>query len=970
MDKYEYKLKLDEIKSLASEKRFEEAAVIVDTINWRKVRNVNSLVKAGEIYAQVGRYEEGKEILLMAYDRSPIGRMIIYRLAEIAIKQKSFDEAQEYYDEFVEIAPHDNLKYVLRYEINKAKGSGIDVLIGILEELKEQEYTERWAFELAYLYHRAGRSEQCIEACDELILWFGDGPYVEKALELKMLYQPLNKLQEDKYRSFKQHKDGIVEVRPTDILESGEIIREAVQIPQVTTNAGRFNTVNLQQELAKSMQQIMEATEKEEVADSMDNIKKIVEEIPYLQIPQEEEDDVLREEKYGHIETDEEINVSLKINFQELLGEEHDGQMSLVMLENMALEKQITGQMNINDVLEEWERTKRAAEAVLQEAEQRKLESAKAKALAEAGDIMDRLATVIPQLDAGMTPKDLLEQEYLGKAAAMDSAEIAGMMTKHHPKEEAGQLLADVNDILQQQIDELSRVNQGIDGFLNEGVLPEEYAAGMEQEMLTAPHPAIMIENIAVNEMEAYDTGYENYEMMQSERIAGTMEGMGYEYRQEQADTAHGMEGMNPIAVSIEAVRQLSDDVAEGVADTISTEDRDLIPEVTENARSDSRLTEDGFPADVPEDGGREAFLPDVMAALEAELAAMDKEEDTSAEEDESADTQNKDFENADSDRSIDSDLSDELNETDGISLPKVQIEVPEEEPKEVGLEVPTGSTIRMPKIPGREERSVTPKEHGVKKKLTEREKEIFTYFTLVAGMETQLCQVLTGAKEHMKNGADTTGGNIIIQGVRGSGKTVLATSIIKALQEEINAPKSRVGKIDASALNQKDITQLFKKIEGGCLIIEKAGGLSRETAIKLSLAMEADTSGTLVIIEDTKTGINKALGRDEKFAEKFTEKIVLPIFTSDELVGFAKSYAHEMLYEIDDMAMLALYNRISNIQKLDQATTLTEVKEIVDEAIANAEKFSMKKAFGGLLSSRKNKNNDYAILHEKDFEE
>lgn len=887
MDKYEYKLKMDEIKSLASEKRYEEAAVIVDSINWRKVRNVNSLVKAGEIYAQVGRYEEAKEILLMAYDRSPIGRMIIYRLAEVAIKQKNFEEAQEYYDEFVEIAPHDNLKYVLRYEINRAKDAGIDVLIGILEELKDQEYTERWAFELAFLYHKAGRSEQCIDACDELILWFGDGPYVEKALELKMLYQPLNKAQEDKYRKFKQHRDGIVEVRPTDTLESGEIIRETVQIPQVTTNASKFNTVNLQQELAKSMQQIMEATEKETVSDTMDNIKKIVEEIPYLQIPQEEGAEEQLEEKYGHIETDEEIDGSLRTNFQELLGEEYDGQLSLVMPERALLEKQITGQMNIQDVLEEWERTRRAAEAALQEAEQRKLESAKAKALAQAEDIMDRLATVIPQLDAGMTPKDLLEQEYLGKAAAMDSAEIAGMMTKHRPKEEAGQLMADVNSILQQQIDELSRVNEGIDEFLSEGILPENLAEGFTND-------AEVSEGFEDEVATPEDIG-ENY----TDEIP-TPEDIGADYTDE---------------------IPMPEDFGEGIP-------------VEQWAQENF---EGAFTEELQEKLPEEDFLPEMTAALEAEVAAMTDEDEWSHEAEES-------------------DM-----EAEEFPLPKIQLE-PE------AMEAPGGDTKELPEISELEFED-EPEEDMPITRLSERQREIFTYFTPVTGMEQQLCQVLTGAKKHLKDAKSCKAGNIIIQGVRGSGKTVLATSIIKALQEEIGRPSSKVGKIDAISLNQKDIPQLLKKIQGGCLIIEKVGDISRETAVKLSLALEADSSGILVIIEDTRTGINKAMGRDESLARKFTEKINLPIFTSDELVSFARAYAKELMFEIDDMAMLALYNRISNIQKADQATTLTEVKEIVDEAIANAEKFSMKKAFG-LLASRKSKDSDYEILHEKDFEE
>jgi tetratricopeptide (TPR) repeat protein/energy-coupling factor transporter ATP-binding protein EcfA2 len=814
LDKYEYKLKLDEIKNLMAKKQYTEAAEIADSINWRKVRNVNALMKAGDIYAQIGRYDEAKEILLMAYDRSPIGRMIIYKLAEIAIKTKEFDEAQEYYDEFVEIAPHDNLKYILRYEMNKAKGAGLDVLIQILEELKEQEYTEKWAFELAYLYHQAGRSEECINACDELILWFGDGPYVEKALELKMLYQPLNRAQEDKYRQFKQRKDGIVEVRPEDYLESGEIIKEPVQIKPVTTNAEKFNTVNLQEELARSMQQIMNATEKEEVADTMQGIKKIVEEIPYLQLPQDEE---AQKERFADIPTDEEIDGSLKINFQEMLGEDYDGQMRMVVPEKSALEAQITGQMSIQDILEEWEKTKRAAEKALQEAEQQKLESAKAKALAEAGDIMERLADVIPQLDAGLTSKELLEKEYLGKL----------------PEEEAGQLVANMNDILQQQIDSISQANAKIDEFLAAGVPGQsgEAAAGAADAM----------------------------EIPEGEGIAAADE-------EEPAGT--------------EEMTELS-----------------------------------------PEEELPEIALPDDIAE---EVAATEAEE-----------------------------VSDAAEEV----LPKIQLE-PEAETEDAKPEE------KLPEIaePDSDEDNI-----GERKPITHLSKEqkaIFTYFVPVSGMEPQICQAMEGSIEHLEKGIK--GGNILIQGARGSGKTVLATALVKAIQNEIGKPGKRVGKIDAVSLNQKNIPELLKKVAGGCLIIEKIGGISRETAVKLSLALEADDTGILVIAEDTREGITKAMGRDESFARRFTEKITLPIFTSDELVSFAKSYAHELTYEIDEMAVLALYNRISNIQRLDRATTLTEVKEIVDEAIANSEKFSIKKVF----FSKKYKDDDYVILHEKDFEE
>ena len=404
MDKYEYNLKLDQMKSRYAEEKYDEAADIADTINWNKVKNVNGLVKAGEVYEKVQRYEESREVLLMAYDRSPIGRMIIYRLAEVAVKMKDFQAAQDYYDEFVEIAPHDTLKYVLRYDIQKAQGASYEELIPILEELKEQEYTEEWAYELAYLYHKAGMSEKCIDACDELVLWFGDGPYVERALELKMLYQPLTKTQEEKYRSFCQAKDdraGLTHIDVEEMARAGETVHDPVAIPKVEVNTERFNTVNLQAEIAKGMQQIMDATEKETVTDTLDNINRMVEDVPYLKMQMEEEKpEAQPEQNTRHIETDEEIDGSLKTNFKELLGEDSDGQMSMMTNEKNMIEHQITGQMTIEEVLSEWEKMRKAAEVALEDARKRKLESAKARALQEAGDIMDRLTGVLPKLDA------------------------------------------------------------------------------------------------------------------------------------------------------------------------------------------------------------------------------------------------------------------------------------------------------------------------------------------------------------------------------------------------------------------------------------------------------------------------------------------------------------------------------------------------------------------------------------------
>lgn len=861
MDKYEYNLKLDQMKTLIAEGDYLTAATIADSINWRKIKNVTALVRAGEIYEQVGRYEESRDILLMAYDRSPIGRMIIYRLAWVAIKMADFDEAKEYYNEFVHIAPHDNLKYVLKYEINKAQGADYKTLIADLEDLKEQELSEEWCYELAYLYHQAGMGDKCIETCDELILYFGQGPYVERALELKMLYQPLTPLQEEKYRQFKQQKNGITEVRPEDVLESGEIVTEAIQIPQIRMSPERFNTQNLQEALQESMQKIMDATERETVDDHMDAIKKMVEEIPYLQIPTEKEED---EEVY--IPTDQEIDDSLKLNFQELLNEEYDGQMQILVPDGGVYEPQINGQMTIEEVLEEWEKTRRAAAAALQDAEQRKLESAKARALQEAGDIMERLADVIPKLDSGILPQDLLKQQYLPDEDVED--------------DKAAQIVANMNQLLQKEIDRLNTENAQI----------EEQLAVAQEYVATQELAATIQEITAVTESEDVTVGDEEKDLPVTDSFV--------EEESEEHDILESSE-MEELLVDEDIARILRE---EGIIE---------VEPVQEVVPSEELLSED-LQTELQEEPVEEAVdeeinEEDILAEMMSEFAAMAQEV-----------------------------VVQEEVTTEVEVLPEVEL------PEDLNLEMKVTS-------------------------LSEEQKELFSYFTPIRGMEEQICVALGGIAARLESGRSAATGNLIVQGGSGSGKTVFATNFIKALQQMIGKPDGKVGKVEAEVLNKKDINMLFSKVAGGCLIVEGAGELSKDSATQLGFLMAHDTKGTLVIMEDTKHGIEKALVRDKEFAAMFTERINIPIFTNDELVIFAKAYAKENGYSIDEMGVLALYNCISNIQKLDRETTIAEVKEIVDEAIEHVESGALRKAFSILTSSRFDEE-DYVILHEKDF--
>lgn len=886
MDKYEYNLKLDQIKALSAEEGYMSAAEIADSINWNKIKNVNTLVKIGEIYEKAERYQDARDILLMAYDRSPIGRMIIYRLAEVAIKMGDYDAATEYYDEFVEIAPHDDMKYVLRYAIKKGQGASFDELITILEEYKDEEYTEEWAYELAYLYHKAGKADKCIDACDELILWFGDGPYVERALELKMLYQPLTKAQEEKYRRFKAEKEKpakikdeaeVTEIGAMEMVKGGEIVHDDVTIPQITVNQEKFNTVNLQQEIAKGMQQIMEAKGKNEVADTMDTIKKIVEDIPYLKLEKEQEEYVQQPEETEHIATDEEIDGSLKLNFKELLGEDADGQMSMVMSEKTQLEHQITGQMSIQDVLEEWEKTRHAAEIALKEAEQQKLESAKARALQEAGDIMERLNDVIPKLDAGVTPKELLEEEYLKVPVDIIEQKAAVKEPEEEQKPDMQELYAD------ETVDEVQEPQEAPEDTIDEAQESQEAhkeAIDEVQESQEAPEEAI-------------DEAQEPQEVPE-----------------EAADEAREPVGEPEDIIMAE----------ESEKDEILMQPTTMMPEITDDMLNVDDDTSDDETSQEKENVSEKRDFDHVTSFIEQEIAKMTAKNPG---------------------------LEKKLDMAKTRKMPD----------------------ISLPEDLDSEEDDSKLKETKHIKELTSEQKAIFSYFIPVKGMEDQICKAYNAVLDHFNRKENASTGNLIIQGEQGCGKTMLATSFIKVLQKDGEQLTGKMGKIDAAALNKKDVQQVVRKITGGCLIIERAGDIDRSIAAQLSFLMEHDITGTLYILEDTSKGIKKALSMDEGFASKFTEKISVPIFTNDELVLFAKSYSAELGYKIDEMAILALHNRISNIERIDQATTLTEVKDIIDEAIDREAHSGLKKAIS-ILTARRYTDDDRIVLKEDHFRE
>lgn len=902
MDKNEFKTKYDEIKQLIKEGRTDEALDIVESTNWRKVHNVNALVKASEVCEEAGRLEEARELLYMAHDRSPIGRMIIYHLAILCVKLGDLDEAKEFYDEFVEIAPHDSLKYIIKYQINKAKGADYTTLIGILEELKEHDFLEEWAYELAYLYHKTMQVDKCIDLCDEIILWFGDGPYVERALEMKMIYQPLDKMQEDKYRHFQQRRDGVTEIRANEILHSGEIVHETMAIPQVELPAERFNTVNLQAEIKKNIDEIMRATEAEAVSENMENIKTLVEEIPYLQV-NEQSDAIAEEQKQAKQELDE----SLKDTFNEYLAEEYDGQISLLVPESKEVEQQVDGQMTIEDVMEEWEKTRRAAEAALQEAEQQKLESAKNIALKEASQIMDRLEEAIPKLDAGARPTDLLKEEYMAKQdeassePVKDRTEDPAPAVFQIPKVAADGVMgvgleipvvdpASAHIIKGEESPEAPSIVKSVEPDASEEwhppVLEDQDEKADPAQEASLPEEADLEEVTDVDYKEASKIVADVNDMLQQE-----------------IDRIMANEGQEEVRHLEEET--LASEVAEEIAPDVEEDD---LPEIT--------LPEDlqEFVAEAEtaesEVGPQEAVAEEAMPSREQEVA------------------------------------EEPLPEIADVVLdPEEMAELLDENVLERAI------SEEMPELT-----------------LSEEEKEIFSYFMPIDGMENTICQALTGVRYRLENKKNSASGNIIIQGGVGSGKTMLASNLIKVLQIETDKLTGNVGKIDAEQLNKKDVALVLSKVSGGCLIIEGAGRLSERTQETMRQLMSQENCDVLVLMEDQKKRLDKMLSHNSAFAAMFTEKITIPIFTIDELVNFGKVYALEEGYVVDEMAILAMYNRINLIQRVDHPTSLIEVRDIVESAIDKAEKGGIKAMFSRFGSKRYDEDGNL-ILREQDFE-
>lgn len=978
LDRNDYKNLINEAQALIKSGGEADALDLLDSVNWRKIRNVNALIEISNLYEKLGHIEDSKTLLEFAHDRSPIGRMILYHLTLVCVKMGEIEEAEKYVEEFVQIAPHDSKKYILRYNIAKAKNADIRELILILEEMKNNDFIEEWAFELAYLYHRAGDADSCIALCDEIIIWFGDGPYVAKALELKMLYSPLDDEQAEKYKELKNQRKGITHFKANEMLESGEVLHHDIDIATVEESPEHFNTVNLQAEIKRNIEEIMEATKEGDVEDNLENIKELIEDIPYLQV-QETLDEVATKQK----QEGKEIDASIKNKFQELL-EDDDGQISLFVPEEGEKEQQIEGQITIQDVMDSWAKTQRAAEEALEKAEDLKLKRAKENAIEEANQIMDKLEDAMPRLEAGVTPSELMKEEVLTQAQEAEEEAKAKSEEEAKAREEAeakakeeeearareeakAKERARIKAETEAKLKELARLKKNA-----EAKVVEEAKAAVESEEKTYTVPKFTADGTQQEkgvELPVVEIDKEHIigkEKPEEETVVDSRSGMSSwkppVLSEEEIQNSNILRNQDESRqTKLEEASKIVEDINKSLQSHIDeaigkSEEPEITP-ITDDEELEEAEVEISPEVVKPEvermpsnwEKSKTRVLPRIEEPVEEDIEETEESDDLDDiydigdEEEESID---------DTQRLAVATLGEELD--DDLFKPQTDVEEEEDDLPQIA----PVEEIEEDEDDFDEETMVH---------LTKEEKDIFSYFMPIEGMERTLCKALTNTKVYLQ-GKREKGGHIIVQGIPGSGKTMLATSIVKVLQSQINLPAGNVGKVDGDKLNGKDIATLFSKIQGGCLIIEKAGEMNRETLIRLLLMIENDRSGILIILEDSKIGIERIMNTSGELSKEFTEKIVIPPFTIDELVEFAKKYAEDCECVIEEMGILALYDRINIIQSLDHPTAIAEVKEIMDEAMENADRGGMKKMFER-FGNKKYDDNGFMILREKDFQ-
>ena len=1013
MDKYEYRVKTEQMLDHLEKKEYQQAKEIADGIDWRRVKNASMLNTVSEIYEYNGEFKKGRDILFLAFDRAPGSRKIVYRLGTLALKIKDIREATDCYEEFVKLAPKDPNQYILKYKILRTQGASLTDQITALEEFKKAEYIEKWAYELAKLYDEAGMTAECLEECDDLILWFSEGKYVYLAMELKMKYKPLTPLQQEKYDS----RPGAVKKKPEPEKQPESTLEEVDDENEY--NEGTEETVDVQEEPVREpvtervdeseVQEIppqevpmQETVVQEEIPQEVPMQETVVqEEIPQEEIVEEAAEEVVEEEPVytEPEEAAEEHGSTIKqvvtgATLEEALAQGMAVANGITIEEEAMKEREdeilANGQMMIDDILQKWEEKQKDHEAAIekqkakdeerlqkereqarirQEEERREVErkaaEAEARRKAEEEEAARKAAEEEARRKAEEEARRKAEEEAARKAAEEEARRKAEEEAARKAAEEEAEPISktqripdDIVRLMEEMGNEESEEELYEEDFEDGSETEEDFIEGIEEELSGI--------DMSGSSFEEADFGDEDFEEADFEEE---------DFEDEDFEEAD-FEEEDFEDEDFEEADFEDEDFEEEDEEEADFEDEDFEEKDEEEADfEDEDFEEKDFEeADFEEEDFEDEDFEEADFE-EEDFADEDFEEADFEEEDFDADFADVDDEEEDFDDDF-ADVDDEETDFDDEDL---EIEDDEEADEELEIEEPSEEEIqaRIKKskggvpfdtgfvVTGRYDLSAT-SEIGLKAGLTEEQKKLFSYFVPVRGMSEQIVEVLDNDRRAQREGTSKTG-NLLVIGRKGSGKTVLAVDIVKAIQKQRSLKQGKVAIVTGESLNKKELTNIIQKLRGGAIIIEHAGKLNARTVKELNYLMEKKTGELLFVLEDQRKPLERLMTANPEFKKKFSSKLELPVFINDELVTFGQTYAKENGYKLDEMGILALYSRIDVMQREDHAVSVAEVKEIMDEAISHSQKANVKhlarRVFG-----KGTDDSDRIILKEEDF--
>ena len=1050
MDKYEYRVKTEQMLDHLEKKEYQQAKEIADGIDWRRVKNASMLNTVSEIYEYNGEFKKGRDILFLAFDRAPGSRKIVYRLGTLALKIKDIREATDCYEEFVKLAPKDPNQYILKYKILRTQGASLTDQITALEEFKKAEYIEKWAYELAKLYDEAGMTAECLEECDDLILWFSEGKYVYLAMELKMKYKPLTPLQQEKYDS----RPGAVKKKPEpekqpestleevdDENEYNESTEETVDVQEEPVREPVTERVDESevQEIPPQEVPMQETVVQEEIPQEVPMQETVVqEEIPQEEIVEEAAEEVVEEEPVytEPEEAAEEHGSTIKqvvtgATLEEALAQGMAVANGITIEEEAMKEREdeilANGQMMIDDILQKWEEKQKDHEAAIekqkakdeerlqkereqarirQEEERREVERKAAEAEARRKAEEEEAARKAAEEEARRKAEEeaarkAAEEEARRKAEEEAARKAAEEEARRKAEEEAARKAAE--EARRKAEEEAARKAAEEEARRKAEEEAARKAAEEEAEPISKtqriPDDIVRLMEEMGNEEseeELYEEDFEDGSETEEDFIEGIEEELsGIDMSGSSFEEADfGDEDFEEADFEEEDFED--EDFEEADFEEEDFEDEDFEDEDFEDEDFEEADFEE---EDFEDEDFEEADFEDEDFEEEDEEEADFEEEDFEEEDFEEADFEEEDFEDEDfeeadleeedfdadfadvddEEEDFDDDFADVDDEETDFDDEDLEIEDEEEADEELEIEEPSEEEIqaRIKKskggvpfdtgfvVTGRYDLSAT-SEIGLKAGLTEEQKKLFSYFVPVRGMSEQIVEVLDNDRRAQREGTSKTG-NLLVIGRKGSGKTVLAVDIVKAIQKQRSLKQGKVAIVTGESLNKKELTNIIQKLRGGAIIIEHAGKLNARTVKELNYLMEKKTGELLFVLEDQRKPLERLMTANPEFKKKFSSKLELPVFINDELVTFGQTYAKENGYKLDEMGILALYSRIDVMQREDHAVSVAEVKEIMDEAISHSQKANVKhlarRVFG-----KGTDDSDRIILKEEDF--